>query len=64
LAGASPSARVHSEELDVMWVPVQGHGGVVDQGPNVGDEELLGLLLLHVLELQLGELLQQETKAR
>jgi len=64
LAGASPSAGVHSEELDVMRVPVQGHGGVVDQGPNVGDEELLGLLLLHVLELQLGELLQQETKAR
>lgn len=47
-----------------MRVPVEGHGGVVDQGPNVGDEELLGLLLLHVLELQLGELLQRESKVR
>lgn len=45
-----------------MWVPIEGHGGVVDQGPNVGDEELLRLLLLHVLELQLGEFLQRESR--
>lgn len=57
-----PSARVHGEELDVTGVPVQGHGRVVHQGPHVGDEELLRLLLLHVLELQLGELLQQEAR--
>lgn len=54
--GPSPSARVHGEELDVTGVPVQGHGRVVHQGPHVGDEELLRLLLLHVLKLQLGEL--------
>ena len=42
-------------------VEVKG-GGMVDEGPDVGAEELLGLILLHVLKLQVGELLQTARK--
>lgn len=45
-----------------MWVPVEADSRVKDQGPDVGDEEILRLVLLHILKLQLWKLLltQQE----
>lgn len=57
MRGPVSSARVHAEELDAVWAPVEAHSRVKDQGPDVGDEEVFGLVLLHVLELQLWELL-------
>lgn len=45
------------EENDPRWVEVQV-GGVVDQTPDVRDEELLRSFLLDILELQLGALLE------
>ena len=47
------------EELYVFWVPVEC-GGLVNQGPNVRDEKLLGLLLFYVFELQFREFLGKE----
>lgn len=46
------------EEKDAGGVEVEV-GGVVDQGPDVGDEKLLRGFLLHVLELQLREFLHK-----
>lgn len=51
------SARVHAEQLNAMRAPVEADSGVKDQGPDVGDEEILRLVFLHVLKLELGELL-------
>ncbi len=55
-----PSGRVHDEQLDALRVPVQTHSRVKDQRPDVRDEEILRLLLLHVLKLQLRKLLQEK----
>lgn len=59
------SARVHAEQLDAMRAPVEAHSRVEDQRPHVWDEELLRLVLLHVFELELRELLfMQERKMK
>ena len=47
---------LNGKDLYPTGVEVEG-GDVVDEGPHVGAEELLRLLLLHVLELQVRELL-------
>ena len=47
------SARL--EQLDALGVPVDPPR---DEGPDVGHEEILRLLLLDVLELQVGEFLE------
>lgn len=40
-----------------MRAPVEADSRVEDQGPDVGDEEILRLVFLHILELELRELL-------
>ncbi|UYV69165.1 hypothetical protein LAZ67_6002625 [Cordylochernes scorpioides] len=46
-----------SKQHNVLEAPRDAGGGGVDEGPDVGNEELLRLVFLHVLELQLRELL-------
>lgn len=55
-----PSVRIHCEQLDVLWVPVQACGRIVDQGPDIGDKKLLGLLLFHIFEFQFWKFLQRK----
>lgn len=40
-----------------MRAPVEADSRVEDQGPDVGDEEILGLVFLHILKLELRKLL-------
>lgn len=56
-SAAGVSARVHAEQLDAVRAPVEADARVEDQRPDVGDEEILWLVLLHILELELRELL-------
>lgn len=56
------SARVHAEQLDAVRVPVEADSRTEDQGPDVGDEEVLRLVFLHILKLELGKLLFTHTK--
>lgn len=59
-AAAGISARVHAEQLDAMGTPVEAHSRVEDQGPDVGDEEILRLVFFHVFKLELRKLLFTE----
>ena len=52
------SVRVHGKQLDVLRVPVEAYRRVVDQRPDVRDEELLRLLFLHIFEFQFWKFLQ------
>lgn len=61
--GSLGSARLErpgpgTEKVDALGVEGEP-GSLVDEGPDVGDEELLRALVLHVLELELGELLER-----
>lgn len=56
------SARVHAEQLDAVRVPVEADSRAEDQGPDVGDEEVLRLVFLHILKLELGKLLFTHTQ--
>lgn len=47
----SCSTRVHAEQLDAMWVPIEANTRVEDQRPNIWDEEVFWLVFLHVLKL-------------
>ena len=58
------SARVHAEQLDAVRAPVKANSSVEDQGPDVGDEEVLRLVFLHILELQLWKLLFTQKEKR
>lgn len=59
-AAAGISARIHAEQLDAMGTPVEAHSRVEDQGPDVGDEEILGLVFFHIFKLELRKLLFTE----
>lgn len=63
-AATCPSAGVHAEQLDPVWAPVEADSRVEDQRPHVGDEEVLWLVLLHILELELWEFLFTENTGR
>ena len=56
-SAAGVSAPDHAEHLDAVRAPVEADARVEDQRPDVGDEEILWLVLLHILELELRELL-------
>lgn len=59
-AAAGISARVHAEQLDAMGTPVEANSRVEDQGPDVGDEEILRLVFFHIFKLELRKLLFTE----
>ena len=56
------SAGVHAEQLDAVRAPVEADSRVEDQGPDVGDEEVFRLVLLHILKLELWKLLLTQGK--
>lgn len=54
---AGISAGVHAEELDAVWAPMETDSGVEDQGPDIGDEEILRLVFFHIFKLELWKFL-------
>ena len=51
------------EQLNAVGIPVESRS-VEDERPDVRDEELLRLLLLHVFEAEFGELLESISRPR